>query len=930
MRPPELKRADKTIFMKTLTSVLLVSLIAILFVPAKVSADGMFVVRKFVWDKHKDINEPTQKAILVYDAGREDLILQVKYEGPVDEFGWLIPVPNLPTVQNGSMKCFYELSQYTQRRFERWHYRSIGLFANAPSAQKIGQREPPVKVVEIKTVGAYKVAVLSTKDSDALEKWLDTNHFYFPTNKSEVIDFYVKQHWYFVAVKINLGKSFSGLPSTSSDLASGELNPLQISFASDRCVFPLKISSVNDKPSEVQVYVLSPERLLEKTMLEKEWGGLVNALPYAKVTKTDLPDCSKFIPRLRFKSWWLTKQTCTFKPEEMRDLEFEPALSTNPAVQANPAWIFNRGDKISPTASAANITSVAFSGSSENYTITINGTGFGSLPGSVPFNGVTPYFRLFEVAQLGAGEWGYPGDAKTLTYQSWSDVQIQISGLAAQTGDAIQIWVSNPTTGSSATWGGNVPGGSDIPQITSVNFSGNGANLQVQINGFGFGNAPAAMPFTGDLNQFLFADQRTHSGAGSFNAGAGLWGIRSPTPVTVKFQSWSDNQIIIGGFAGSYGQNDANTLQNGDSVYVVVWNGSDTSQTGPQTAWGGFVSANPTSVTENQPGLSPDLQEVVALSKQHMNDKAIASYIKNSGKTFKLNAEDMIYLLEQGISENVIRALMQTTSVAIPTMPDGTGGQIRILSGTGDFASVSDANNTLNASPGAALNGTIELSVLNLGPGGAVAPLIYTPSWGDHSSSWRSVSGSVPPGQSQQQAQVSLVVPTTPGVYHIIFAAGWELTGDQVASATDWPKGYNVWNDGNDIAEFTTAQLSSAQLNGWAFDNFMNETPPYYYRRPIPADAITLIVTGNSSPPSTQNGLSPDLQEVVKLFQAHMGDDIITSYIKSNGKSYKLSADDIIYLNNQGVSKSVISALLHTAIAPTIETPPVNSNPPPR
>ena len=55
----------------------------------KVQADGMFVAPKFVWDKHKDINEPTQKAIIVYDAGREDLILQVKYEGPVSEFGWL-------------------------------------------------------------------------------------------------------------------------------------------------------------------------------------------------------------------------------------------------------------------------------------------------------------------------------------------------------------------------------------------------------------------------------------------------------------------------------------------------------------------------------------------------------------------------------------------------------------------------------------------------------------------------------------------------------------------------------------------------------------------------------------------------------------------------------------------------------------------------
>jgi serpin B len=314
-----------------------------------------------------------------------------------------------------------------------------------------------------------------------------------------------------------------------------------------------------------------------------------------------------------------------------------------------------------PPIPAANITSVLFSGGSDNYTLTINGTGFGSLPSSVPFDGVTPYFRLFEAAQLGAGEWGYPGDANPLTYQSWSDTQIQISGLAAQPGDAVQIWVSNPTTGSSATWGGNIPGGSGNPQITSVNFSGSGANLQVQINGLGFGNAPAAMPFTGDLNQFLFADQRTHSGAGAFEAGGERWGHGQPDPITVKFQFWSDNKIIIDGFAGSYGQDNA-TIQNGDPIYIVIWKGSDTSQAGPQTAWGGFVSPNPAVATENEPGFPPGLQEVVRLARQGMSDDVIINMIKNSGKSYKFRSEDIIYLNNQGVSQSVISALLQTVS----------------------------------------------------------------------------------------------------------------------------------------------------------------------------------------------------------------------------------------------------------------------------
>ncbi len=74
-------------------------------------ADGMFVAPKFVWDKHKDINEPTQKAILVYDDGHENLILQVKYEGPVDEFGWLIPVPNLAEDRERLDEMFLRIEQ---------------------------------------------------------------------------------------------------------------------------------------------------------------------------------------------------------------------------------------------------------------------------------------------------------------------------------------------------------------------------------------------------------------------------------------------------------------------------------------------------------------------------------------------------------------------------------------------------------------------------------------------------------------------------------------------------------------------------------------------------------------------------------------------------------------------------------------------------
>jgi hypothetical protein len=64
-----------------------------------------------------------------------------------------------------------------------------------------------------------------------------------------------------------------------------------------------------------------------------------------------------------------------------------------------------------------------------------------------------------------------------------------------------------------------------------------------------------------------------------------------------------------------------------------------------------------------------------------------------------------------------------------------------------------------------------------------------------------------------------------------------------------------------------------------------------------------------AAPSAVPYVLSPDLQEILKLFKAGMHDDVITNFISHSGKLYKLRADDIIYLSSQGVSQGVIRSL---------------------
>jgi hypothetical protein len=369
-------------------------------------ADGCFVHP--VWNKQKDINEPTQKAIILHDQGREDLVLQVKYEGPADDFGWLVPVPGLPEVRKGSMDCFYELSRLTQAH---WGDGQVPLASHGLSRAMGAAKEEAVKVIEIKTVGAYEIAVLSTRNAASLSDWLNAHQFVFPKDKQAILDAYIQKQWYFVAARVNperngftlkseLPKHANISPTTRKQLAKGELHPLVISFPSEKCSFPLAISAVNGKPSEVSLCVLSAEPLMSRVIFEKKFAAYCHAReewikqrperekadeqhfrrmdeiraagmaqfqgwnddpadpPPASATMREslgmerfsfrraesdddyypnpdlvrcmevqgksLAACSKEMPRLAGKSWWLSKQVQTFAPDEMRDLEFEP------------------------------------------------------------------------------------------------------------------------------------------------------------------------------------------------------------------------------------------------------------------------------------------------------------------------------------------------------------------------------------------------------------------------------------------------------------------------------------------------------------------------------------------------------------------------------------------------------------------------------
>jgi hypothetical protein len=166
-------------------------------------------------------------------------------------------------------------------------------------------------------------------------------------------------------------------------------------------------------------------------------------------------------------------------------------------------------------------------------------------------------------------------------------------------------------------------------------------------------------------------------------------------------------------------------------------------------------------------------------------------------------------------------------------------GTLQIQSGAGAFADLTSKNKTLRADAGSLLDGTVTLRAIDLGPAFASTPLIQTPSWGDPQSTWRLISN-VSPGQQTLTAQIRERLPSQAGVYHILFAFNMEMDGGNVASLTNWARGRDVWNDGNDLAQMDSSEIQDAQQSGCIVTAALGVEGyvPIY----LPADAITVNV----------------------------------------------------------------------------------------
>jgi hypothetical protein len=202
-----------------------------------------------------------ETSVVDWDGRTEQIVMRLTVRGNAPEAAWIMPVPHRASVDLGDSRLFSELSaltapehvtrHYFWPRAHDWPFSGSGNVGDGAAAPMPGA--PSVEVVGRERLGPFDVARLAATDPEALQRWLEDNDFDLPDRLATALRPYVDQKWEYVAIRL--------APRESSTPLAGTLDPLRLRFASDRLVYPMRLSKLASTPQQLGLYVLAPHRM---------------------------------------------------------------------------------------------------------------------------------------------------------------------------------------------------------------------------------------------------------------------------------------------------------------------------------------------------------------------------------------------------------------------------------------------------------------------------------------------------------------------------------------------------------------------------------------------------------------------------------------------------------------------------------------------
>jgi DNA-binding SARP family transcriptional activator len=151
----------------------------------------------------------------------------------------------------------------------------------------------------------------------------------------------------------------------------------------------------------------------------------------------------------------------------------------------------------------------------------------------------------------------------------------------------------------------------------------------------------------------------------------------------------------------------------------------------------------------------------------------------------------------------------------------GTNPTLRLISGMLNGQRIDASHRTVTVNRGGTISGDLLLHYTSYW-GSASVILGATATWGDRKRNLLDLAPLFTPAENQpRRAHIVFTAPETPGIYHIVIAFDAEGNVEDFMSGTNWRLPEPVWNDGNDIVDWTPEQLAQANARGWVQSKFV-------------------------------------------------------------------------------------------------------------
>ena len=214
------------------------------------------------------------QVVLVRDANRTVITMANDFEGEVEDFAVVVPVPTFierGQINVGDKSVIDHLDAYTSPRLVEYFdpdpcqvrrrmemSQDLGALPSSKAALEAEARSQGVTIEASYTVGEYDILILSAEESNGLIRWLNDNGYRIPRGADRVVGSYLKQNMRFFVARVNVEEQ--------RKTGYTYLRPLQVAYESNKFMLPIRLGTLNAKEQQdLYVYALTRTGRVETT-----------------------------------------------------------------------------------------------------------------------------------------------------------------------------------------------------------------------------------------------------------------------------------------------------------------------------------------------------------------------------------------------------------------------------------------------------------------------------------------------------------------------------------------------------------------------------------------------------------------------------------------------------------------------------------------